>query len=210
MTPPALQSTDRNERKAAMILIGIATTEGTWVAANLWAGTARFLAYTGFSPGGAPLLGWVLALMTAAMFTAFAARLPSVRANLLTPSLLKLLGLAVAVSAGFCEEAIFRKLLMDGMQHAGYAALLQVLASGLAFGLVHGVWGFFRGSLAAGIGATLATGALGAALAVVYLMSDRVLAPCVVAHVVINALAEPGLVLAAVRGEMSRDRGQAQ
>ena len=97
---------------------------------------------------------------------------------------------------------------MDGLQHAGYAALLQVLASGLAFGLVHGVWGFFRGSIAAGIGATIATGALGAALAVVYLVSDRVLAPCVVAHVVINSLAEPGLVLAAVRGEMSRDRGR--
>jgi hypothetical protein len=43
---------------------------------------------------------------------------------------------------------------------------------------------------------------LGAALAVVYLASGRNVAPCIAAHLLINALVEPGLVLAAVRGEM--------
>jgi hypothetical protein len=84
-----------------------------------------------------------------------------------------------------------------------YGVALQILASALTFGLAHGIWGAFRGSMAAAIGATLATGALGGALAVVYVVSGRVLAPCVVAHFLINAFAEPGLVLAAVRGEMS-------
>ena len=76
------------------------------------------------------------------------------------------------------------------------------LASGFAFGLVHGIWGAFRGSVTAAIGATVATGVLGVAPAVVFIASHRVLAPCIVSHLLINALAEPGLVLAAVRGEM--------
>ena len=83
-------------------------------------------------------------------------------------------------------------------------AELSAAASALAFGLAHGVWGAFRGSLSTAIGATIATGLLGGALAVVFVVSHRVLAPVVTAHFLINVFAEPGLVLAAVRGEMSR------
>ncbi|MEO6807451.1 MAG: hypothetical protein ABI286_04210 [Edaphobacter sp.] len=57
----------------------------------------------------------------------------------------------------------------------------------------------------AGAGAVLATGTLdSAALAVVYPASGHSLAPCVAAHVLLTALVEPGLVLAAVAGEMGR------
>jgi uncharacterized protein len=59
----------------------------------------------------------------------------------------------------------------------------------------------------AAIGATIATGVLGAAPALVYLAADRNLAPCIAAHFLINALIEPGLVLAAIRGEMARGGG---
>jgi membrane protease YdiL (CAAX protease family) len=65
------------------------------------------------------------------------------------------------------------------------------------------VWGLFGRSVRAARGATIATGALGAALAIVYLVAGRSLAPCIVTHFVINALIEPGLVLAACRGEMA-------
>ena len=147
-------------------------------------------------------LGWIGATVVAIVFTLLAARLPSVRANLLKPSVLKLLALAVAVTAGFCEEAVFRKFLIDRLSHADYGAAIQILASGVAFGAAHGIWGAIRGSIAAAVGATVATGILGAALAVVYLASGRNVAPCIVAHFLINAFAEPGLVLAAVRGEM--------
>jgi membrane protease YdiL (CAAX protease family) len=190
------------ERRAAAILAAIAITEGSWVAFNLRVSLRGFLRYTGWLNAGPAPLGWLLALIVAAAFTAIACRLPSVRANLFTISWLKVLALAVAIAAGFCEEAIFRKLLMDALAHGGTGLTMQVLASGLAFGLVHGIWGAFRGSVTAAIGATVATGVLGLALAVVYLASHRVLAPCIVSHLLINALAEPGLVLAAVRGEM--------
>ena len=190
------------EHKAAAILAAIAITEGSWLVVNLWAHPRGFLRYTGWINASPAPAGWILALIVAAAFTAVACRLPSVRANLFSFSWLKVLGLAVAVSAGFCEETIFRKLLMDNLARDAVGVTLQVLASGLAFGVVHGIWGAFRGSWTAAIGATVATGALGVALAAVFLASHRVLAPCIASHLLINALAEPGLVLAAVRGEM--------
>ena len=190
------------ERKAAAILAGIAISEGSWLVFNLRVNPSGFLRYTGWLDAVPVPLGWLLALLVAVTFIAFACRLPSVRKNLFALSWLKVLGIAVAITAGFCEEAIFRKWLMDALARDSIGLTLQVLASGLTFGLLHGIWGAFRGSVAAAIGATVATGLLGLALAVVYLASHRVLAPCIVSHLIINALAEPGLVLAAVRGEM--------
>ena len=195
------------ERKAALILFGSALTEGAWVVLNVWANPSGFVRYLGVSRAVAEPLAWTLAAGTIVAFTSFASRLPSVRANLLKPSWLKVLSLAVALTAGICEEAIFRKVLMDAAAQRGAGLVLQVLLSAVAFGAVHGIWGAFKGSVAAAVGATLATGALGCALAVVYLAGRRLLVPCVVAHFVINALAEPGLVLAALRGEMGRGLG---
>jgi hypothetical protein len=190
------------ERKAGAILAGFAVSEGMWLVVNLRANPERFLRYTGLLGAPSVVLAWALALCVAASFVAAACRLPSVRANLFAVSWLKALAVAMAIAAGFCEEAIFRKFLMDALSHNGIGVVLQVLASGLAFGVVHGIWGAFRGSLRAAAGATTATGLLGLALATTYIASHRVLAPCIMAHVMINLFAEPGLVLAAVRGEM--------
>ena len=99
---------------------------------------------------------------------------------------------------------IFRKWLMDYPRDQDIGAVLQVLASAITFGLAHGIWGLMGRSLRAAIGATITTGVLGAALALVYLASDRSLAPCIAARFLINALIEPGLVLAATRGQMAR------
>jgi membrane protease YdiL (CAAX protease family) len=163
-----------------------------------------FLRYAGFTSNHAGVFGWILGVVVGIAFVTLASRFPSVRSNLFRASLLKILALAVAVAAALCEECIFRKLLMDSLQHAGIGVVIQVLASALLFGLAHGVWGFFRGSLAAAIGASLATGMLGLALAIVYVASHRILAPAILSHFLINVFAEPGLVLAAVKGEMGR------
>lgn len=193
-----------SERKAAFILTAIAVAEGWWLWASAHGHPRGFLRYTGFVDAQPAVVGWLLAVLLFVAFTGYAAnRFPSVRANLVAPSFLKILALAVAVSAGFCEETIFRKWVMDGVEHAHYSIIVQIVASALAFGLLHGMWGLFRGSIIAAVGATVATGILGAALAVVFVTSHRVLAPCIVSHFLINAFAEPGLVLAAVRGEMS-------
>lgn len=191
-------------RKAAWILAIIAVVEGAWIVMNLSAVGLRFFAYLGFAPGGAGnLAGWIAAAIVTALYVGYGTRLPSVRAHLLRPSALKLLALLVAITAGILEEVMFRRWIMNYLQHHGFNWLLQILGSGLLFGLLHAVWGLFGRSLRAALGATLATGLLGMMLASVFVAAGRSLAPCVVAHFAINALIEPGLVLAATRGEMN-------
>lgn len=195
-----------NERKSAIILALIAAIEGAWVLMNSYANGARFFRYLGFWPHlGGTTLGWLFAFVVTALYVGLAARLPSVRQNLFRISWLKLLGLAVAISAGILEEVMFRRWLMNWLQdrhHTG--VIVQIVGSGLAFGLLHGVWGLMGKSIRAAIGATVATGVLGIGLAIVFVAAGRNLAPCIVAHFLINLLIEPGLVLAATRGEMQR------
>jgi membrane protease YdiL (CAAX protease family) len=201
---PTAQPSAGGEHKAAVILAMIALSESVWVVWSAHFNPPRFLHYAGFDQAAAPgLMGWASALLVVIGFVYFSRRLPSVRANLFRPSWLKLLALLVAIASGFCEEMIFRKWLMDLLQHKGFGALVQLAASAIAFGFVHAIWGVMRGSLRAAMGAMIATGGLGLALALVYLVSHRVVLPCIVAHFAINLLIEPGLVLAAVRGEMS-------
>jgi membrane protease YdiL (CAAX protease family) len=196
---------DKSERKSAWILAVIAALEGGWVLMNLRVNGWKFIRYLGFAPGQmGSVLGWIAAVVVVVIFVGLAMRLPSVRANLVRPSFLKLLGLAVAVTAGILEEVMFRRWPMNYLQEHGMGVVVQVLGSGLLFGVLHGVWGLMGRSVRAAIGATLATGFLGAMLAVVFIAAGRSLAPCIVAHFLIDALAEPGLVLAATRGEMTR------
>jgi membrane protease YdiL (CAAX protease family) len=193
------------ERLSAWILAGIALAEGWWVVDNYLYNPQGLLAYLGFARGGRGNWGgWVLAALVTGLFVGASVRLPAVRAHLFRPSLLKLLSLAVALMAGILEEVIFRKWLMDYLQGQAIGPIVQVLLSGLAFGLLHGVWGLLGRSLRAAVGATVATGLLGAGLGAVYIVSGRSLAPCIAAHFLINALLEPGLVLAAVSGQMGK------
>ncbi len=179
--------------------------EGGWVLFNLRLGGWRFLRYLGFAPGlSGNLAGWIGAFVVTVIFVAFALRLPSVREHFFRPSFLKLLAIALAISAGILEEVVFRRLTMNWLLQNGQGVIVQVLGSGLLFGLAHGIWGLMGKSLRAAIGATVSTGALGAMLAIVFLLSGRSLAPCIFAHFAINLLIEPGLVLAAIRGEMGR------
>jgi len=199
MTAPAHRPA---ELKAALILVGVILTEGCWLFVNVYSHPARFFRYAGFPPSATGGLEWLLAGLIAIVYITCSARLPSVRANLFRPSPLKLLAIPMAVVSGFCEECIFRKWFMDLLLREGWTLGAQVLASALAFGLAHAVWGLARGSIGAALRATVATGTLGFALALLYGASHREVAACVVAHALINLFAEPGLILAAVRGEM--------
>jgi membrane protease YdiL (CAAX protease family) len=123
-----------------------------------------------------------------------------VRKHLLARTWLKLLAVVVALAAGILEEVVFRKWVMDYLNNRGHSSLVQVIASAASFGVAHLVWGVK--SVAAGINAILSTALLGLGLAVVYLMSGRSLAPCIVAHFLVTALIEPGLVLAVVGNKL--------
>jgi hypothetical protein len=191
------------ERKSGIILGIITVVEAGWVLMNLQISGWRFLRYLGFAPGltGNPA-GWIAAAVATVVFVTFALRLPSVRENLFRPSLLKLLAIALAIASGILEEVMFRRCTMNWLMAQGHGAIVQVLGAGLLFGAIHGVWGLMGKSFRAAIGATIATGFLGMMLGIVFLFAGRSLAPCIVAHFVINLLIEPGLVLAATRGEM--------
>jgi hypothetical protein len=94
------------ERKSGIILAIIAAIEGTWVLLNFYLNGTRFFQYLGFWPHvGGTTLGWLLTFVVTALYVVAAARLPSVRENLFRMSWLKLLGIAVAISAGILEEA---------------------------------------------------------------------------------------------------------
>ncbi len=192
--------------KAALIITSLLVFEGFFVGISAIPHPVRLLVYLGFLPGPhrPAAMGWLAAAVVTALFVWFAARLPSVRQTMLRLDGLKLLALGMAMMAGILEEWTFRSALMDTLGRRGIGLALQVVASAVAFGLLHAVWALIRGSWRAGLGACVATGALGGGLAVVYLLSGRSLAPCVTSHILINALIEPGLVLAAVRGEMGR------
>jgi hypothetical protein len=200
-----MPNSDTSVRKARWILLGFAVTESAWVLLNLYSGGWRFIRYLGFVSGRAGgVWGWTAAVIVTLLFVRVGLRLPSVRGHLLRLDSLKVIAFGVAVGAGILEEVVFRRWTMDWVQGHGGGAGWQVLASGLCFGAVHGVWGLFGRSPRAAVGATVSTGALGAMLAVVYLLAGRSLAPCIAAHFTINLLIEPGLALAAVRGEMVR------
>jgi hypothetical protein len=197
------------ERKSGIILGIITAIEGGWVVMNLQFSGWRFVRYLGFAPGmaGNPL-GWIGAFFATLIFVAFALRLPSVRENLFRPSLLKLLAIALAISSGVLEEVMFRRWTMNWLMARGHGAFVQALGAGLLFGAVHGIWGLMGKSFRAALGATIATGFLGVMLGIVFLLAGRSLAPCIAAHFSINLLIEPGLVLAATRGEMGSRRAK--
>ena len=195
------------EAKAALIMTAFILTEGAWIGVNLFPDPQRFLHIIGFAPGrlGTPE-GWVVALGVAAIFIFSSLRLPSVRANLIRPSFLKLLAILMAIAAGTLEETVFRRMLMNYLQTEGLGNLPQIVLSAAAFGISHGIWGLFGRSKSAAFGATVATSALGLGLAIAYVDSARSVASAIVAHAMIDVFIEPGLILAALRGEMGGQR----
>jgi hypothetical protein len=141
-----------------------------------------------------PALGWAAALVVAAAFVAYSYRgVPAVAEYFFKTSPFKLLGLALAVPSSIVEEIFFRQFIMDALAAGGQAIVVQILVSAAGFGVVHAVWGLWSSRRAA-VGAAVATGVLGLALAVVYLLSARVVLPCIVAHFLINLALEPWLI----------------
>src|SRR5450755_777521 len=192
-----------DDRKVAWILAAVIVSEGVWVLWSFVADPVRFVAVLGFAPSrSGSISGWILGTIVAASYVWSAAKIPAVRDNLLRPTFLKILAILAAAMAAILEEVIFRKWVMDSLQRNGFGNELQILASGLAFGLGHSIWGLIRLSVATALNAAISTTVLGLALGVVYVISNRSLAACVVAHFVITALIEPGLIIAAVRNQL--------
>jgi len=196
------------EYKTTRLLLVVLALQGPFVVWSLVADPMGFFKFTGFvGSSHGTVQAWLLATVVTIGYVWSAASIPTVRQTMFRWNALKLLSIIVAIVAGIVEEAIFRKWVMDFLHKREYGAVVQVLASGTLFGIAHIMWG--ARSIAAGINAVLSTGLLGIGLGIVYLVGDRSLAPCIVAHVIITSLIEPGLILAAVDNKLGYLRARA-
>ena len=162
-----------------------------------WLGLAHFLGFGAPSP--APLGGWILAAIVVTLFCAAGMRgYPLIKQHLFDWGPIKLVAIVFAFFSGVMEEVWFRYGVMNWAQSHGHGPAAQVVYSALIFGAVHAVWGVAARNWRVATGSMVATGLLGAALGVVYIVSDRALAPCIWAHVAINLVLEPWLLIAAM------------
>jgi hypothetical protein len=151
----------------------------------------------------APPLAWILATITAIAYVLYTMKaIPLVLAKQKEISLFKLLGILSALVGGIVEEVFFRRWTMDMFMKGGFNPILQVIISGVAFGLAHWSWTLLaKRDFKATLPAILSTSILGIFLAIIYLAGGRNLGPCIFAHVLINIVIEPWLMLSAVSGK---------
>jgi len=158
----------------------------------------------GFERGTiAPALAWILATITAIAYVLYTMKvIPLVLTKQREISWFKLLGILAALVGGIVEEVFFRRWIMDTLMKGGFSPVLQVIISGVAFGLVHASWTLLaKRNFKATLPAILATSILGIFLAIIYLAGGRNLGPCIFAHLLINIVIEPWLMLSAVSGK---------
>jgi membrane protease YdiL (CAAX protease family) len=185
-----------NKNSVYIILISMIFLWGSFVLVSFFSESKGFISYLGFTNNNSgTTLSWALALLTVILYCFSAAKIPDVKYYMFRIDGLKVVAILAAVFAGIMEEVIYRKWIMDYLNAQDFSVILQVIISGLAFGIIHLLWGIKN--IKAGVNAFISTSILGFALAIVYLVSERSLAPCIVAHFIITALIEPGLLIAA-------------
>ncbi|HEY8949413.1 MAG TPA: CPBP family intramembrane glutamic endopeptidase [Rhizomicrobium sp.] len=149
--------------------------------------------------------GWLLGFVVGVLYAGFVV-MGMIRAGapVLTDwSLFRILtALGIGISAGICEEGVFRGFLMTQARDGGAHWIAQLLISAIFFGLAHVGWGGLSGHVDVPqiIGAVSATAILGLMLGIVYLASGRSLIPPLIAHATIDFVIEPWLLLYAITG----------
>jgi uncharacterized protein len=196
--------TDRH--KTGWILGAASVTMFTPLAMVLAGRRIAVFEHLGFESGSlASPLWWILAVIVAGVYVIYTMRaIPLVADMQREISLFKLLGIASAVVGGIVEEAIFRRWVMDMLASGAFPIIAQVAVSAVAFGLAHGLWALVGRNSKSALLAIVSTSLLGCALAIIYLAAERNLGPCILAHVTINVVIEPWLMLSAVSGRWGR------
>ncbi|GAF21672.1 MULTISPECIES: CPBP family intramembrane glutamic endopeptidase [Shouchella] len=194
-----------NDRvKTAWILISISSVLTTSIVFWFVGDPQRFIeTRIGFRDGIFDnLYVWLFALLIVIGYVGYTIiALPFVKEHLFEISWLKLIGIWAAIVTGIVEEVLFRQFLMDFLQGLNISDILQILISGVVFGLAHGAWGLLRGEVKIVIPVVISTTVLGCLLASLYIMTDRSTFAPIIAHVLINLKIEPWLMLSAVSGK---------
>lgn len=143
----------------------------------------------------APWYTWIIVIIVTIAYVIFTFKaIPFVYIMQREISLFKLIGF-LAIVGGILEEVVFRRWLMDLLHGFDYGIIIQIVISGLAFGLAHVMWGLFGGERKFLKGAFISTTILGFAYAIVYLLGNRNVGPCIISHSFINMIIEPWLLL---------------
>src|SRR5215831_9687905 len=137
---------------------------------------------------------WVLALSLAALSIASNLRLfprmgIPISAAFFPHGFHLFAALVLGITAGFCEEVLFRGFLMTQFAEAGYGKAMQVLMPGVAFGLAHA--GYLNQGILVWLGIAVPTAFLGMMWGIAYLLGRRGLVPTMVAHFLNDATALP-------------------
>jgi len=151
--------------------------------------------------------GWVMALLFAALSIGSNLRfLPRMHIPIsyafMPPGFHLVAALLMGITAGFCEEVLFRAFLMTEFANAGYGKVMQVLMPGVAFGLAHA--GYLNQGLLTWLGIMLPTAFLGMMWGVAYLLGRRGLLPVMVAHFLNDATALPWIAFFMTAGSLGR------
>ncbi len=151
--------------------------------------------------------GWVIALLFAALSIGSNLRfLPRMHIPIsyafMPPGFHLVAALLMGITAGFCEEVLFRAFLMTEFANAGYGNVMQVLMPGIAFGLAHA--GYLNQGLVVWLGIMLPTTFLGMMWGIAYLLGRRGLLPVMVAHFLNDSTALPWIAFFMTAGSMGR------
>lgn len=146
-----------------------------------------------------PLRGWMLAaLMTALYVWVVFTSVLRTQSGMGEVSLFHFsTSLAAGLSAGIVEEIFFRGFIMNQLKWSGFGPAVQVVLSGICFGVAHVGWGLLaaKPQLNMAVGAMVTTSILGILYALVYLSSRRSLLPVIVGHALMDILIEPWLIM---------------
>jgi membrane protease YdiL (CAAX protease family) len=143
--------------------------------------------------------GVVVALLVAGVYCAVTARNPAVGSHLLEYIPLKLLAVVAALVAGLVEETIFRGYVMTTLETMRHRPVTQVVVSGVCFAIAHFYAFVSPLTLLVTFGMTFA---LGAGLAVAYLVGNRSLTPAIIGHALVDLVIEPWLLLGFFTGAL--------
>jgi len=142
-------------------------------------------------------LAWVIALGIALLSVANGLRiLPRLgipRSAIFQPTLFHIYAaLLIGITAGFCEEVIFRGFMMTEFARMGYGKLVQVVVPGFFFGLAH--LAFLKHGVGVAVGVMVPTAIMGMIWGTAYLAGRRSLLPCMVAHFLNDSTALPWIL----------------
>lgn len=192
----------RQYRTAFYLLAGISAFMTFFLVIWLVSNPCGFISSIGINKTALEIsYAWIMAVCIAIGYIAYTARvIPFVRNHIFTFSgFLKYISIYAAFTGSIVEELVFRQMLMDLLDANDSNVILQVLLSGVAFGLVHLFWSLLGEDKHIGIGSAISTFVLGLLLALVYIVAERNVLPAIVSHFLINLFAEPWLILNAVK-----------